>query len=804
MHFKSFGNDLKLLLYYIRLFLFLVIFLHSYVGCGGGDNNSETESSTNNNQQYIIATDIDETIFLKGNLIHKSYFNSQFQNGLSISSTYMDEKGILFSIEPSIKISYSITIDIFLNNNQISSFSNSPDGKIEEITIYHFNKDKEIAPPLVIPFNVSSPIISFDTSEFSTFWVISNPHTLQCDWNNASINMCQDLQESLEKISKIEDYSKLGCMFMKGFWKSVEYFLTYIDYYLSSELLRIWLSDENREKVTFDKKYFDGCDNPNFNKGTCQGKTIEQSEYWKKVAQNRSNMEYEKLKKNCQSKNGKIDEEKTINHMSSEKGINLYSLVTKGDYLLSEDKIIYNIFMRAEDRMDFNPGNSTPYSSIGCSIEVKDDWALWLQSNCSGKSNRYKDFNYYSNIDSFSFNKQIPDSCRENDGDNGGNDDGGDDGGGNGGDDGGGNGGDDGGGNGGGNGGDDGNGNGGDDGGNDGDGGDDSDDGQGKGGSGGDPHLFTIDGLYFDNQFIGEFVLCRDKSNNEFEVQVRQQRLEGLSRCVTFNTDAAIRFNSNVIEYQSNNNIILIDGIITNINEGNYLYINKECKLKRQNGINCYSSSGVEVIIRDYGSYLNVNVNVSSAFKNNIEGLLGNFDENLKNELQLRNGEQAINISDFIVNWRLKDEESLLTYADGFSTNSYSGIQDCTLNITQNDLETIKSLCLSQFGIDMCTDDFVYAIAKDISAGMSNEQVFEWINDMKKDCSSQLVSNQNIKYISTFDNDDEGWRFVNDVVLSWKSSGGNIGGFLQGNDKRKGITWYFCFTTIMGWRLEFI
>ena len=47
------------------------------------------------------------------------------------------------------------------------------------------------------------------------------------------------------------------------------------------------------------------------------------------------------------------------------------------------------------------------------------------------------------------------------------------------------------------------------------------------------------------------------------------------------------------------------------------------------------------------------------------------------------------------------------------------------------------------------------------------------------------------KLNSTFDNDDEGWRFMNDVNLSWKSSGGSPGGFLQGNDLGDGRTWFF-------------
>ncbi|KPA14461.1 conserved hypothetical protein, secreted [Candidatus Magnetomorum sp. HK-1] len=48
-----------------------------------------------------------------------------------------------------------------------------------------------------------------------------------------------------------------------------------------------------------------------------------------------------------------------------------------------------------------------------------------------------------------------------------------------------------------------------------------------------------------------------------------------------------------------------------------------------------------------------------------------------------------------------------------------------------------------------------------------------------------------VKYSSTFDNNDESWRYINDVNLSWTFSGGNTGGYLQGNDVGDGRIWFF-------------
>ncbi|MFI3119176.1 MAG: laminin B domain-containing protein [Methylococcaceae bacterium] len=46
--------------------------------------------------------------------------------------------------------------------------------------------------------------------------------------------------------------------------------------------------------------------------------------------------------------------------------------------------------------------------------------------------------------------------------------------------------------------------------------------------------------------------------------------------------------------------------------------------------------------------------------------------------------------------------------------------------------------------------------------------------------------------VSTFDTDQEEWRFENDVKpLVWRSEGGNPAGFLEGEDIGDGRTWYF-------------
>jgi hypothetical protein len=68
---------------------------------------------------------------------------------------------------------------------------------------------------------------------------------------------------------------------------------------------------------------------------------------------------------------------------------------------------------------------------------------------------------------------------------------------------------------------------------------------------------------------------------------------------------------------------------------------------------------------------------------------------------------------------------------------------------------------------------------------------------MKKNfCFSALMSllwaaNAHASLVSTFDSSNENWRSANDVTLSWKDTGGNPGGYLQGKDWGDGRYWYF-------------
>jgi hypothetical protein len=91
----------------------------------------------------------------------------------------------------------------------------------------------------------------------------------------------------------------------------------------------------------------------------------------------------------------------------------------------------------------------------------------------------------------------------------------------------------------------------------------------------GDPHITTVDGVHYDFQAAGEFVLLQDEG---MEIQARQTAVQteralgpnsytGLTSCVSINTAAAVRVGRERITYQPNfNSEISAQGMQLRIN----------------------------------------------------------------------------------------------------------------------------------------------------------------------------------------------------------------------------------------------
>jgi hypothetical protein len=215
----------------------------------------------------------------------------------------------------------------------------------------------------------------------------------------------------------------------------------------------------------------------------------------------------------------------------------------------------------------------------------------------------------------------------------------------------------------------------------------------------GDPHLTTIDGVRYDFQSAGEFVLLRDPG---LEIQARHTPIQtegpvgpdehtGLTSCVSLMTAVAVRVGPHRITYQMSSEKreyleLRVDGKPVQL--GTELLLPAGGRIIRtpsQGGIQIEAAGGTRVIITvDWWAHYSVwYMNVSVQRARATEGVLGpvapgNWLPALPDGTQL--GGRPSDLYDRYVTlyekfedaWRVSDTSSLFDYPAGYSTASYT------------------------------------------------------------------------------------------------------------------------------------
>jgi hypothetical protein len=223
-----------------------------------------------------------------------------------------------------------------------------------------------------------------------------------------------------------------------------------------------------------------------------------------------------------------------------------------------------------------------------------------------------------------------------------------------------------------------------------------------RGGSDGDPHLSTVDGVRYDFQSGGEFVLLRD--GNGLEIQTRQTPVSahspvanaytGLSNCVSVNTAFAARVGGHRVTFQQGLNGVpnssglqlRVDGALTTIGAGGLT-------LSGGGHIKSLSGGGVQVDFPDGTTllatpgwwaaqnlwYLNLRV-VNTLAANGLIGEIspGGWLPALPNGSSLGPKPTSLHqryvdlYQTFADAWRVTDSDSLFDYASGTSTATFT------------------------------------------------------------------------------------------------------------------------------------
>ncbi len=232
------------------------------------------------------------------------------------------------------------------------------------------------------------------------------------------------------------------------------------------------------------------------------------------------------------------------------------------------------------------------------------------------------------------------------------------------------------------------------------------------GNSNGDPHLHTLDRLKYDFQAVGEFIYLQSTQDpTEMTIQMRQGPWE-TSKNIAANKAVAMSVGGDIVEINVENTPRLsINNAPVTMADKEVRQLSNGCKIYAENQWRYWviwkDNSMAEV--RNYNSHLDISVSLPDNRKGLVRGLLGNSDGDKTNDLQTRDGSTTFDIANKLTkdelynqfgnSWRISQEESLFTYAEGKNTATYTDLNFPYALVTADDLsETVynnaKQICL--------------------------------------------------------------------------------------------------------------
>ena len=199
-------------------------------------------------------------------------------------------------------------------------------------------------------------------------------------------------------------------------------------------------------------------------------------------------------------------------------------------------------------------------------------------------------------------------------------------------------------------------------------------------GSIGDPHVMTLDGLKYDFQAVGEFILLEDKNDPRFVIQVRQAPFFGLSTMSVNTAVAASVAGDRVAFYAGVDPAVRIDGEPRRV-PGSITLPHGGTLASDAGTYTLTWPTGEElVVVTTWKTLVNVNYRpAASGVRRTVRGLLGTHDSVAKNDLTTRSG-KTLRVPSrpedlyrvFGQSYRIKDSESLFDYSPGEATATYT------------------------------------------------------------------------------------------------------------------------------------
>jgi hypothetical protein len=225
----------------------------------------------------------------------------------------------------------------------------------------------------------------------------------------------------------------------------------------------------------------------------------------------------------------------------------------------------------------------------------------------------------------------------------------------------------------------------------------------------GDPHLVTFDGLAYDFQAVGEFILARGDAGSGVEIQARTSPfgdvVSNLTAIATLVDGHRVTINSR------DDQVLRIDGAATAIPPDTGFVSVGAGTITFDGGAYTITDPGrVDLIVQDMGDRLDLVFSVDESLAGSLKGLLGNFNDDTSDDLMLSDGtilSQPVEFADlygqFADAWRVTSSDSLFDYGDGETTDTYTDLtfprQAVTLDLLPAALVDWAALIVDEAGI---------------------------------------------------------------------------------------------------------
>jgi len=200
-------------------------------------------------------------------------------------------------------------------------------------------------------------------------------------------------------------------------------------------------------------------------------------------------------------------------------------------------------------------------------------------------------------------------------------------------------------------------------------------------GSRGDPHLLTFDGLDYDFQGAGEFVLFEPLGGDGPTVQVRQEPSSGICSDVALNTAVAAEIGGLQVHLATDSSRdLVLDGEPAALPGPTFLLPSGDSIQRDGSTVTLWWASGERLAIGGVGAgrSLDIDASLPASSTGNVRGLLGTYDGDRGNDLTMRDGvvvgepAQWENVMAFGDSYRIDASESLFSYAAGESTDTFT------------------------------------------------------------------------------------------------------------------------------------